>query len=1496
MALPLLGKWEYGKQPSRKNYEIKLLQNGTLRWEGPHSRGGMLSGLLEEDEDGWYFAHLLTGQNEPIGSIRVRQHATRRDAIVSNFRSHSMGEWGSNIVAERESEEQPRRRPVFEAPAPEESLPLGPAASMGTAEVKLALKGYGVTKLERYESREQLVDLLETVESSLPLIGTWEQERNRKQYEIQHTEDGQLFYEGPHILGGTLVGVLYEEEGWLRAELLTCKEESELVGSVRVTHGPDWNEMTLSFKPSSSHWGAEVVARRLSEEHHPRRPRMLPADDRNEPEDEVESHYWESLEVLSQALRVEHAAAPPKERRANSWSRTLAFAQMTLGIRGYPMRSGSKEKPFVIWVIGATDEVEVSLAEQGFFRDVNWLDRASTKLYIIGENLLEHFVPEDQEKQVKRVDAPSNASVTKDDVASYVVVHPRVFVREQPSVDAKYVGDLFEGTEVRGREEDGWLRLDAASAELCTRVRQRHSGGPAWVLLHGRQLGLGAFLQKKLPSATQEAEHKGDPRLHPGIRTACYEEVPDLLENDPPDLISLLMPNFMRTDVEDPQQGYVPEEVLDLLPPEALVVFSSRFQLSQEKVLQEMGPDLVLPQTRCPFSAGAGDPNVHYDDNGWIFATRAAAVSRVLRHTPSPGMLKGSRTQKVKTLFWGIVDLKYDAFKPVLDRIQVLETGDGRISKFSGDGAPIQKTFETQYHLEEEDVELQTYNFISKDKKLTHDLFDVTGFAHIIPAQVCFPRVYYAGIASHISAELGLKENDLVVLKLCNRSRAAGVLISHVRELEDVLQDILEPPQDLEAWFRPRLQHLVHAAGDLVDKDSYEEHVRHWWANESPSFVAERCCFSMPTMSGGRAFDGTMRVGFALHRRTGASESLTPEDIQVDWLGGYWKLPQADMTSDHVRARLISQAKTGTAVVKRYILTEVYAALGPALQQLFGAAEFTPERLQEQYKSQPELAAYLIARRAMTMSTSEQRSRDLRDVEASLRRFTPSPARSCVASFVHRANGVLLARGSAPDRWKDAQEHFVKALESFPSNSNALFLLGMGALEMGFLESAVELMNKSLLLDPDFRAPYVNLGVAYLRQAAQSSENSQRLQDLYFRVIEVSESCLARHPASPQCHYHIGVASTQLALMLQAHAAHATNGDSLDSLRFREYRSRARAELEEARRSPEAHRRLSEWQEAQAKGKPKKQQAPWLAVDDKMLQAMEVDMMRGQTLKPIKLPDFIGLFVTPNKSIQDIRLLGALLWLSTATFQMSFRALARTSTKFLLVGGLTMPNTRRVKTVLCRSQWPLSAVPAMKTIGRTCCLLVVVSEAAAYGRSLRAPPPALVAVRTAELHKVCEACGDAGLNTLQKSSEYCDEMHDQCTCCLKAVKAKYSEICSKYMGFGGCINGIKAAIEDKDKECKEKQKIADALKDQQKQKIEDAVGSDIFDLHSAKDQGKIVDTPYKDECAAYNSPNCQDQEALCGFDSGCDRELWKWTSELQRVEDWQGMLDNIPCF
>ena len=42
--------------------------------------------------------------------------------------------------------------------------------------------------------------------------------------------------------------------------------------------------------------------------------------------------------MLSQALRVEHAALTPMERRAKSWARSVCFAQMTLGMMGIPMK------------------------------------------------------------------------------------------------------------------------------------------------------------------------------------------------------------------------------------------------------------------------------------------------------------------------------------------------------------------------------------------------------------------------------------------------------------------------------------------------------------------------------------------------------------------------------------------------------------------------------------------------------------------------------------------------------------------------------------------------------------------------------------------------------------------------------------------------------------------------------------------------------------------------------------------------------------------------------------------------------------------------------------------------------------------------------------------------------------------------------------------------------------------------------------------------------
>merc|ERR1712166_780072 len=96
-------------------------------------------------------------------------------------------------------------------------------------------------------------------------------------------------------------------------------------------------------------------------------------------------------------------------------------------------------------------------------------------------------------------------------------------------------------------------------------------------------------------------------------------------------------------------------------------------------------------------------------------------------------------------------------------------------------------------------------------------------------------------------------------------------------------------------------------------------------------------------------------------------------------------------------------------------------------------------------------------------------------------------------------------------------------------------------------------MNRSLLLDPDFRSPYVNLGVAYLRLANAAFSNGDFAEEnaMYRKTIEVSKAGLSRFPQSPQCHYHIAIATCQLAiarqavpslfLTLRSHAANALN-------------------------------------------------------------------------------------------------------------------------------------------------------------------------------------------------------------------------------------------------------------------------------------------------------------------------------------------------------------------
>eukprot|EP00413_Alexandrium_margalefii_P016579 CAMPEP_0204543970 /NCGR_PEP_ID=MMETSP0661-20131031/20167_1 /ASSEMBLY_ACC=CAM_ASM_000606 /TAXON_ID=109239 /ORGANISM="Alexandrium margalefi, Strain AMGDE01CS-322" /LENGTH=470 /DNA_ID=CAMNT_0051550709 /DNA_START=1 /DNA_END=1409 /DNA_ORIENTATION=+ len=362
------------------------------------------------------------------------------------------------------------------------------------------------------------------------------------------------------------------------------------------------------------------------------------------------------------------------------------------------------------------------------------------------------------------------------------------------------------------------------------------------------------------------------------------------------------------------------------------------------------------------------------------------------------------------------------------------------------------------------------------------------------------------------------------------------------------------------------------AATLKVDWGCYEEQLRHWWSNECPHFVAEQFASSMLTVKDGLEYDGTMRISFVLSRRRGGSggspktnysnplvEPCPPaNELAVEWIGGYWKLPKEDVESNNIRASVISAARTaGTDYVAAPHLLEVYAAMGDSIQQLFGGSEPSPRMLSDSYSDQPELATYLTARLAIAMRDLSRVRMALKLASSVVLKAPEGPARCSAESFLNRGYGILEAL-TPPYKWSDARDFFRRSVELLPTNAAALYLLGMSELELGNAKEAASIMERSLVLDLDFKAPYVNLGVAYLRLGR------------FDEAIEMSEALLKRHPESPQCHYHIGVACYQKAHRLEAYAASARGEGRVQELA--DLKVRALAELAEARECEEGQR------------------------------------------------------------------------------------------------------------------------------------------------------------------------------------------------------------------------------------------------------------------------------------------------------------------------------------
>mmetsp|Transcript_50456 Transcript_50456/g.158893 ORF Transcript_50456/g.158893 Transcript_50456/m.158893 type:complete len:507 (+) Transcript_50456:492-2012(+) len=418
-----------------------------------------------------------------------------------------------------------------------------------------------------------------------------------------------------------------------------------------------------------------------------------------------------------------------------------------------------------------------------------------------------------------------------------------------------------------------------------------------------------------------------------------------------------------------------------------------------------------------------------------------------------------------------------------------------------------------------------------ENKKFTHDMFVKEGFEHLRPATASFPRTYEPSLANRIMTRLNVTSQDGVVLKLCNRSRGAGIIVvpGNESELDIKLKQLLSPPPDLDGL--PRI--ITKVMNGPNPEDMQLEQCLHWWTNECPVFVVEKLCRSIPVAKqpdSDEKFDGTMRVAFALHRKQGVNKlahmSVEPEAIkpfEIDWLGGDWKLPkqatvrEGASSASELHDQIVSSFNSvdkRTATVPQEDLDEVYEALTPALPVIFHTGALSVTMIHSLYKGDPLFCAFALARVAATMRAQDMvKARQVYDMAkrkaASDSADLGSLAARSVLSYIDRNEGVCDAMVG---EWDQAGVKFLKSLERHPTNATSHYLEGCRHEARGELSPAVVRFQMSIGLDPDFKAPYLALGNCFLRIRK------------FDEAIATSAACLRRNPDAPQAQFVIGQA------------------------------------------------------------------------------------------------------------------------------------------------------------------------------------------------------------------------------------------------------------------------------------------------------------------------------------------------------------------------------------
>jgi len=491
--------------------------------------------------------------------------------------------------------------------------------------------------------------------------------------------------------------------------------------------------------------------------------------------------------------------------------------------------------------------------------------------------------------------------------------------------------------------------------------------------------------------------------------------------------------------------------------------------------------------------------------------------------------------------YYGICDLKYDKRRAPGQRLHLLDLGSGRLSRFSGHGEHIPRRWLKNYKLRRQ----IDRSVLVNNKKMIHDICLECSLRHLRPKQVCFPRVYTSDLAKRVMEglqnawELGGCTVP-VVLKLLNRCRSAGVVVVHPGEdLDAALRLLLTPGQ--EENFSTVDSMLETAL--TSSPNSMEEHCRHWWSNECPVFVAERCEVSHPISMerDGRWqwYDSTMRVGFALLRNDAGADV----PLMVEFLGGYWKLPSEPITSADVRARCVSKASSGTLPVDSDDLQVVYQELQHALPKIFSFEKNGVGATMKRYGENALLFSFSLARHAAAQLQCEGKEKaqalasgpvaptsnphTIKLLAMAKQRLASMSSKRwetmtheefqilVVASYIERQLGIVEANA---DRWHNAEAHFRRALKLNQYNGTAAHLVGLCQLRKCEYDVAELPFLVSIRLDPEFKASYVNLAVVALARRN------------YEQAVSVSAAGLKRHPGAFQCSYNLGLALAFLVL------------------------------------------------------------------------------------------------------------------------------------------------------------------------------------------------------------------------------------------------------------------------------------------------------------------------------------------------------------------------------